>query len=96
MAQIKALLREEIEFKAAWFHERWREDKAKSGWHHPRFHVSPYKVAPPLRDDGKTYCGACSAQMVPYAELTEEVKELDRAIVRRWDECEKAWKAHSA
>lgn len=86
--------KEELEFKAAWWHLKWYEDRLTQGFHPPIKHISPYEVAPPLRADGKTYCDKCNLNMIPYAQLPEDVKQLDRNIVLGHDDCQKAWEKY--
>jgi hypothetical protein len=58
---------EEVEWLARVEHERWVAQRELSGW---QFHA--------VRDDAKKL----HPDMIPYAELAEERKELDRAAVR--------------
>lgn len=83
----------EIEFKAAWYHERWIEKKQRDGYHHPDvFHNNPRLVPPPLRDDGRTRCDQCHLQMVSWRELPEKYKPTAREIVRNIPKCNDAWR----
>ena len=59
----------EIELLAELEHERWLEERGRSGW----------RFAPEGKDTGKK----TSPYIVPWAQLTEEVKEKDRQVVRR-------------
>lgn len=78
---VKSIPKEELEFKAAAHHEIWMERVARQGVHNKLFHINAFTVAPPLRHDQR-YCENCSFNMVPYKDLPEAVKELDRDIVR--------------
>lgn len=84
--------KEELEFKAAWFHDLWIDQKKKDGFHYIDFHSNPMLTPPPLRDDGKSRCDQCNLMMGPYSTLSEKVKDLDRSIVLGIPKCEDAWR----
>lgn len=86
---------EKLEFKARWFHNDWVNDSFSSrGLHNPRFHIDPFKVAPPLRGDAWSYCDKCNKAMISYEDLPEEIKNLRRVLVSKADYCNKAWKEY--
>jgi hypothetical protein len=60
---------DEVETMAALEHERWIEERKAAGWQY---------AAGPRDLEGKT-----SPYLVPWGELPEEVKDYDRATVRR-------------
>lgn len=78
---VKSIPTAELEFKAEAHHNIWMERVARMGVHNKSFHLNPFVVAPPLRHDQR-YCDNCSFNVIPYKDLPEAVKELDRDIVR--------------
>lgn len=92
LEQRKSAPGEELEFKSAFVHAQWMVEKSGQGFHHPKAHTdNVYEVCPPPQADGKTYCPKCHLCMVPYSKLSEEDKNLDRAIVRNFAKADLAW-----
>ena len=80
---------DELEWKAEWFGNRFVQERIAYGFHNPQaFHISPFKVAPPLRADGKTYCEACDASLVDYKDSDEKNKAHWRKLVAVVKVCE--------
>lgn len=86
---------EEI-FKAERIHRFWLDGRRRDGFHLPSYHVSAFSVAPPLGDDGKTYCLRCDVSMVPWIQVsgntrTNRISEARQhmAIQRAWEESQR-------
>lgn len=62
------MTRREIETLAEMEHTRWREERCRAGWRPGRIRNSRRKISPYL---------------TPWGELADEVRELDRELVRR-------------
>jgi len=88
-AVIEAKIREQDEFLAEYLWNKDLELFGLSGWHNPEFHINPMEVAPPIRDDGRTYCSACRIDHVPWAELRDPKKNEYRGTVARFRDGEK-------
>ncbi len=86
------MTRDEVEFKAEFFHKLWISQKTAEGKHWIAYHANPMMSPPPLRADGKSRCDDCLLNMAPYSELPEKVKDLDRRIVLNIQNAEIAWR----
>ena len=87
-----SVMDKETEFKASYLHKRWAENKAKSGFHYPSFHISPYKVAPPLKDDGRTYCTNCDLNICAWKDAPESFKTNFYSDLKIYADMQEAWK----
>ncbi len=93
MPKLKGSEKEKKEFMAFYLHGRYQDERTKQGFHLPDHHLNPFTVAPPRRDDGKTFCEKCDLFHVPYVNLDEahrlafikQVEVLNDAL-RAWDD----------
>ena len=65
-------IEDNIEKIAAAVHDAWWTEKATQGFHAP-------KDCPGMPDCG---CDKCHADMIPYSDLAENIKDYDRVTVR--------------
>jgi hypothetical protein len=76
-----------LEQMAEKVHDSWWEEKKRQGFHMPRSDCPLYfPEAGAGMVEGYEECDKCHKDMKPYAELDEAVKELDRVMVRQFEE----------
>ena len=72
-----------VEKLAEGVHDAWARQKRANGFHAPN--ECPYKTRhPEFEPNAKgCFCSKCHPDLIPYEDLTEEVKEYDRVTVRQ-------------
>lgn len=73
--------KELLEQMAEKVHNSWWEEKKNQEFHHPQDCLDTHKTK-----DDFVMCSRCHSDMKPYQELREEIKELDRVMVRQFEE----------
>ena len=73
-----------LEKMAALVHDGWLEEKKRQGFHHPSKCDDSFIISEHPLDYAGT-CSKCHSDMKPYSELSENVKELDRVMVRQFE-----------
>jgi len=69
-------LRSKLEFLAEQVHNSWWEEKKKQGFH------APVDCVNFRGDKFAKHCDKCHADMYPYDELADNIKEYDSVTVR--------------
>jgi len=87
------LLKDEyiIEKLSSAVHDAWWDEKKKQGFHPPKECIHTLTIRPEAVEKFKPYCKKCHADMYPYEELPENIKDYDRVTVRRVLEALEFW-----
>lgn len=85
-----------LEQMAEKVHDSWKEEKKRQEYHAPKKCNWKPDISTLLSDKvevvceavptGRGTCTKCHKDMIPYSELSEDVKDLDRVMVMKFEE----------